>query len=281
LGWDKLGNTYYLFDGEHFHDGADLTPDNRLWVQRVPPPPPRPPKKTSLKAKRADRALRRSKPPPKKSHKKKEPAPASSPAPAPKIEEPVSGTRKRTQVSFFGNLTPTVAALKRGGSNQSTPASTRGMRSSSRLHGGSASEAPETPSKQTPTRRAAAPIPLGTRVSRRLRDVDDEWQQVPEEWLSPEKKDSQDNAGNEARGRRNANGRANGKGKAKAREEDEDSELSELTDEEEHQKAVEASRAAGVEQVTADAASEGALTPVSLRWFNDQIELTAGTRGDA
>ena len=132
------------------------------------------------------------------------------------------------------------------------------------MQGGSTTEAPETPSKQMPSRRGAAPIPLGTRVSRRLREVDDEWQQVPEEWLSPEKKSALDVAEHAGRATRGANGKSNGKGKAKSREEDEDSELSELTDEEEHQKKIDASRAAGADQPSDDVTSEGNLTPVSL-----------------
>ena len=143
LGWDKSGNTYYLFDGKPQPTNtwqSILIPDNRLWIQRVPPTPPRQPKKTSLKAKRAERAQRKTKPPPKKSHKKREvkpPSDASSPVSSPppvKTEETVSGTRRRTQVAFFGNLTPTVAALKRGGSS-SAPLGSRGTRSSSRRHG--------------------------------------------------------------------------------------------------------------------------------------------------
>lgn len=111
----------------------------------------------------------------------------------------------------------------------------------------------ETPTKSTPSRRSA-PVPLGTRVSRRLRDVDDEWQQVPEEWLSPEKNDGESTMGR-------AKGRANVKNKAK--DDDDESELSELTDEEEHQRAVEASKAGEVEEEANGHASDGALTPVS------------------
>ncbi|KAL1405212.1 hypothetical protein Q8F55_008837 [Vanrija albida] len=200
IGWDKAGNTYFLFD------------DNRLWVQRVRPAPPRPPKKSSLKAKRAQRALNRSRPPPKKSHKKKEPSQLEEPPlPPPKKEEVVSGPRRRTQVVFYGNLTPTVEALKRGTVVESTPRSDRSTRSSARI-------AQETPSK--PTR--APPLPLGTRVSRRLRAVDDEWQHVPDEWLETPNK-----------AKRNA-----------GRDDDQESELSELTDEEVHEARLQASGAA-------------------------------------
>lgn len=182
--------------------------DNRLWVQRARPQPPRPPKTTSLKAKRAQRALNKSRPPPKRSHKKKTPVADEIVPPEPERQEPVSGPRKRTQVQFYGNLTPTVAALKRGGPPTSSPRSERATRSSARNQ-------PDTPSKP-PSR--PPPLPRGTRVSRRLRNVDDEWQQIPDEWL--------DSTGSRSK----ANAKAT-KGTAS----DEESDLSDLTDEEEHQ----------------------------------------------
>lgn len=173
-----------------------LMPDNRLWIQRARPVPPRAPKKTSLKAKRAQKALNKSRPPPKKSHKKQ--PPKTAPPPTPPVEEPVSGKRKRSQVVIYGNVTPTVQALKRGAGAAETPSkSSRSTRSSGRLN-------PDTPASAT----KPAPLPRGTRVSRRLHAGDDEWQQVPDDWL-------------EAKG----NGR----------DADEESELSALTDEEEHE----------------------------------------------
>ena len=122
---------------------------------------------------------------------------------------------------------PTVQALKRGGGVNVTPSS-KGTRSSSRLHGdaGPSSLTPvimSTPSKGSKT----TPLPLGTRVSRRLRDVEDEWQQIPDEWLGKER----DATAKQPNGK--GKGRSNGRRKNKA--EDEESELSELTDEEEHQ----------------------------------------------
>ena len=198
--------------------------------------------------------MRKSKPPPKKSHKKRivkpesdASSPVSSPPPV-KTEEPVSGTRRRTQVAFFGNLTPTVAALKRG-ANANTPQSSRGTRSSSRRNGDTAVQ--ETPSKtrvkldESPSKPAS--LPRGTRVSRRLRNVEDEWQQVPDDWLAEE-----------GGARSKTSGKASN-GKGKTRDDDEESELSELTDEEEHEAKVEASRAAEIPE----APSDGALTPVS------------------
>ncbi|EIW72895.1 hypothetical protein TREMEDRAFT_59057 [Tremella mesenterica DSM 1558] len=133
IGWDKSGNIYYLFD------------DNRLWVQRLPPPPPRPPKKTSLKAMRA---LKRQRPPPPKKKEKKPAPPSPSPSltPPPPEPEDLSGPRKRRPVSFYGNLTPTVDALKRGGPSTGTPHA-RGSRSSTRLNG-HVSEPSASPSKR-------------------------------------------------------------------------------------------------------------------------------------
>lgn len=160
-----------------------------------------------MKAKRVQRAVNRSKPP-KRSHKKKTPVKDDSPQPEP-APEPVSGPRKRTQVQFYGNVTPTVEALKRGGQPNTSPRSDRATRSSARH-----APAPVTPSK-APSR--PPPLPRGTRVSRRLRSVDDEWQQIPDDWLEGEARPAP-------------------KSKAKSMQDDgEESELSDLTDEEEHQ----------------------------------------------
>ena len=86
--------------------------------------------------------------------------------------------------------------------------------------------AAETPSrrgkgKQVETKPAS--VPRGTRVSRRNRDTEDEWQQVPEEWL-----------GNGASGSK----KSNGVKRKKPVDDDDESELSELTDEEEHDAAL-------------------------------------------
>ena len=207
-----------------------LTIDNRLWVQRVPPAPPRPKKKTSLKAKRAERALRRAKPKAKRSYPKK-PQKPKSPPPPPKVEEPVSGTRRRTQVAFYGNVTPTAQALKRGNSTP-IPVSSRGTRSSARVKGSASALPSSTPSKLKDT----PPRPLGTRVSRRLRDADeDEWQHVPDQWLATPNK---------------ANGTS------KKEDSDDESELSELTDEDEHEAELRAA------QLNTEGEAEDQLTPL-------------------
>ncbi|WWC88197.1 uncharacterized protein L201_003102 [Kwoniella dendrophila CBS 6074] len=243
VGWDKDGNTYWLFD------------DNRLWIQRLPPPPPAPPrpiKKTSQKAKKAAKKSRPSgssapTAPSRQSRTKREFTPELSltpPPPEPKEEEILSGSRRRKSVNFYGNPTPTIQALKRGSTSTTplTPAATvngsssRPTRSSMRNNPNSnqhqqiANESPSK-SKDTPSKQ----LPLGTRVSRRLRNVDDEWQQVPDEWLSAK-------TPSKAQNRR---GKAKGKGKEKKKESssDDESELSELTDEEEHERLVLASGA--------------------------------------
>lgn len=180
------------------------------------------------------------------------PSPTSVPK---KEEEDVSGPRRRTQVNFYGNLTPTVAALKRGASNI-TPTSSRGTRSSNRLQPGSTPTVTETPSKTRNT-----PLPLGTRVSRRLRNVDDEWQQIPDEWLSPQKEDAGMKFGTpdqvKGAGKRTSN--------ARKRDVEEESELSDLTDEEEHQAKMSAIRKTSPEEkrkADIEVDSDEALTPV-------------------
>ncbi|ORY23948.1 hypothetical protein BCR39DRAFT_548463 [Naematelia encephala] len=204
IGWDKTGNTYYLFD------------DNRLWIQRVrplPPAPPRPPKKTSQKSKKA---AKRSRPQPSglpkssKSSKQRARSPLSDITPEPE-DVPMSSGRKRKQVEFLGGPVDTVQALKRGRRGEpETPLGTKGTRSSSRRSNGLPAEASS--SLSSPSSRNIQPT--GTRVSRRLRNIDDEWQQVPDEWLTPKSQ---------------ANGKDQGQDNGS-----EASELSELTDEEVH-----------------------------------------------
>lgn len=103
---------------------------------------------------------------------------------------------------------------------------------------------------------------MGTRVSRRLRDVDDEWQKIPDEWLGQAASSEEPAA--------KVNGKA--KGKAKQRDADEESDLSELTDEEEHEAELKARLGSvpmtGVteakEDVKRGGGTDGSLTPVSL-----------------
>ena len=87
------------------------------------------------------------------------------------------------------------------------------------------------------------------RVSHRHRDNEEQWQQIPEEWLEPKTN-----------------------GKRKAKELDGDSELSELTDEDEHEAKMRAcipqSSSAELDEAgreeNDDAVDEDQLTPVSL-----------------
>jgi len=86
--------------------------------------------------------------------------------------------------------------------------------------------AAETPSrrgkgKQVETKPAS--LPRGTRTSRRNRDAEDEWQQVPEEWLDAKATGSKGPSGSSS----------NGVKRKRPVVDDEESELSELTDEEE------------------------------------------------
>jgi hypothetical protein len=75
-----------------------------------------------------------------------------------------------------------------------------------------------------------ASMPRGTRVSRRLRDTEDEWQQVPTEWLGDQNGNGASNSKRSSR----SGAAGNGTKRKKPLDEDEESELSELTDEEEH-----------------------------------------------
>jgi hypothetical protein len=144
------------------------------------------------------------------------------------VEEPISGARRRTQVSFYGNLTPTVAALKKGAA-QDTPSTSRSTRST---RGHPVDTKPVAAAAETPSRRGKgkqvetkpASLPRGTRTSRRNRDTEDEWQQVPEEWLDAKASGSKGASGSSS----------NGLKRKKPVDDDEESELSELTDEEEH-----------------------------------------------
>lgn len=243
VGWDKSGNIYWLFD------------DNRLWIQRTPPLPPAPPKKSSLKAKRALKRARnninntsksnskfKAKPAPKPKPKTKPststPRPKGPPVkrePTPPPEE-ISGSRRRAPVAFYGNPTPTALALKRGAvfppASGGTPTNGRATRSSARISGVNGNSTDQsTAIGATPSKTAKkTQLPLGTRVSRRLRNVDDEWQQVPDEWLDGAKEDHADTE-DASDGEKEEEG------------DDDESELSDLTDEEEHAAEVEAVKA--------------------------------------
>ena len=169
-----------------------------------------------------------------------------------KADEPLSGTRTRKQVSFYGNPTSTVQALKRGGpshSSISTPNSasknTRSSRSSglrqelqelptpTRRSRSSRSSGPLQPLELAPSAKGT-PLSRGTRVTRRNREVEDEWQQIPPEWLDGSGAATASSASLANGG---GKGKSKGKGKGKAvttAKAGDDSDLSDLTDEEEH-----------------------------------------------
>lgn len=135
-------------------------------------------------------------------------------------------------MEFYGNVTPSAQALSRSGNLRNRAEASIGSgskitRSSARNVdtvfesplGRGMAKAPTKP-KVEKTGSSSTSVPRGVRVSRRLRDVEDEWQQIPEEWLSPDT--------------------------AKKQEEqvldDAESELSELTDEDVHEQMSKRSR---------------------------------------
>lgn len=164
------------------------------------------------------------------------------------MEEPVSGQRRRTQVAFYGNPTPTVQALKRGANTVATPSTSRSTRST-RGHplDSKNDEVLDTPvkglAKGKTKAETPASLPRGTRVSRRFRDTEDEWQQVPADWLGNGNGPEADSSGaQQSSSSRSTRGRTNGKtAKPSKADGDDESELSELTDEEEHDAEVKAS----------------------------------------
>ena len=95
--------------------------------------------------------------------------------------------------------------------------------------------------------RASPSVARLTRVSRRDRDREEQWQQIPEEWLEPKKN-----------------------GKRQAKEIDQESELSELTDEDEHEAKVRCIKQSDSveldegEKEDDEAVGEDQLIPVSL-----------------
>ncbi|WVQ71316.1 hypothetical protein IAR50_000844 [Cryptococcus sp. DSM 104548] len=274
IGWDKPGNTYWLFD------------DNRIWIQRPLPLPPTQAKKSSLKAKRALKRARAQAPAKKSKTKaipKKKVQPAQKPKPKPKApgkRKPkkertptpppaeITGSRRRTAVAFYGNPTPTALALKRGSAGPAatpTRAGGRATRSSGRFSAvelgvdgkeeeedvemevddGEEEEEYEDEKPATrATRSRAAPVKTipraGVRSSRRNRAPTTEQEEDENEESVPEKPSRSTRAT-----------RANKV--VEEKEEDEDSELSELTDDEEPNEPISAASAADeVEQTDVD-----------------------------
>ncbi|KAH9178342.1 hypothetical protein EDB89DRAFT_2064118 [Lactarius sanguifluus] len=180
IGYDSKANAYWL-----------IGPD-RLWIQRTIPKPPR-----NLKRRRAPR---RPKPTPEAAFTDDE----SDPPPIPKKRK-VAGTIRIPPAS---SSTPTRATRQRrppSSPNDLGPVASRGPRAAkmqasaklsaqakelaelqrqAALEGRRSSRRVASPS---PSRRASPRRPLGTRMSARLRGVnqtDEEWQEIPNEWLN-------------------------------------------------------------------------------------------------
>ncbi|KAH8981590.1 hypothetical protein EDB86DRAFT_3086957 [Lactarius hatsudake] len=180
IGYDSKANAYWL-----------IGPD-RLWIQRTIPKPPR-----NLKRKRAPR---RPKPKPEAAFTDDE----SDPPPTPKKRK-AAGTIRIPPAS---SSTPTRATRQRrppSSPDDPGPVSSRGPRAAktqasaklsaqakelaelqrqAALEGRRSSRRVASPS---PSRRASPRRPLGTRMSARLRGVnqtDEEWQEIPNEWLN-------------------------------------------------------------------------------------------------
>ena len=185
-------------------------PADRLWIQRAPPRAPRPPK--------------RKRPAPKQKPKKIVHETSSE------DELPTPPTKRtRTRAGNRGTSTPAStpnpptsnprARKAKLQANQRLDAQYKELEAFQR-------EAAVQTSRATPTRsaaingtstRASARRVLGTRASRRLRGADedeDEWQEVPQEWLN----DKESEGEVVTRGKRAVNGKAKATevGKAKA-----------------------------------------------------------------
>ncbi|KAJ3559421.1 hypothetical protein NM688_g348 [Phlebia brevispora] len=211
IGYDAKTNAYWL-----------IGPD-RLWIQRVPPKPPRtnrkrkaPPKKTPAKA----------------STSKATEAPESDSES--EIEQSPSKRRRTSGRATSGRATRSkakeaVATTSGRGTraakvqaDKKLAAQAKELAEQTRSHAAAITQA------STPTRHS-----LGTRASARLRgastyDDDDEWQQIPDEWL----KGTVDSPGHETQGRsqRKTRARKPVEEEEEADEEDEDKELKHLAE---------------------------------------------------
>ena len=105
-----------------------------------------------------------------------------------------------------------------------------------------------------------------------MRDTEEEWQQIPVEWLgSGSAAEAESNGAQQSGLTRSTRGKANGKtAKSKAGGDDE-SELSELTDEDEHEATVKASglksaQVSPIKSKAEEAMDVDVVSPVSLRF---------------
>ncbi|KZT19238.1 hypothetical protein NEOLEDRAFT_1183554 [Neolentinus lepideus HHB14362 ss-1] len=242
IGYDFKTNAYWL-----------IGPD-RLWIQRSPPKPPRPPKRKRAppKPKAASTATKKG---------KQSVAPVEAdygdddPEPEPGPRAAARSSRARPTRSVRQNTKSKSTATTNGASSSTSPR--KGDRAAKRQanikldaqakafaeyrrqaaadHRRSSKRqkldepTPASPVKAPPSRA------IGTRVSRRLRGSvgDEEWQQIPEEWLKPEEPVLEEKAEEEESMARRTRGgaRRTGTGTGLESDTDSDSELTSLSDE--------------------------------------------------
>ncbi|EPQ54130.1 hypothetical protein GLOTRDRAFT_139515 [Gloeophyllum trabeum ATCC 11539] len=176
IGYDSKANAYWL-----------IGPD-RLWIQRVPPKPPRPPKRKRAPAKSTTRkgkqaqTSRAAEPAYEEEEEPEEDVPASK---APRTR----GSRATRQTKSAATpATPGPRKGDRAAKRQANIKLDAQAKAFEEYQRQAALDAKQRPTKRQKTERSptkAPPRPTGTRVSSRLRGstVDEEWQQVPEEWL--------------------------------------------------------------------------------------------------
>ncbi|KZO96732.1 hypothetical protein CALVIDRAFT_555077, partial [Calocera viscosa TUFC12733] len=199
-----------------------LFDDNRLWVQRLPPKP-------------------------KVSHKKKEKVPPAQP---PQKKQKLSAAASKPAKPAQSTPAPALAPKKEEGEEETKSNGRYPRRAAAAA--AAAKPTPPSPSKSPPRPRV-----LGIRQSTRLRGKQDEWQEIPEEWLAEDGPNPASGSGSGAPGaggEKQVNG--NGSGRKRPLEEDDDSELTELSDEEEGEKAAHRDADGDVEMKDAEVKQE-------------------------
>lgn len=147
---------------------------DRLWIQREPPKPPR---TKPLKRKRAPEKATGETPKPSGTPAKRARIAAAPPAPSPSPSGRHSRAAKDQAKVKLDEQARELAELNR---QASMSTSNRPTRQSSRVHA------------TAKTTAAPPPRPAGTRISARLRgsQQDEEWQPIPEEWLEESQSES-------------------------------------------------------------------------------------------
>ncbi|KAI9451079.1 hypothetical protein BJY52DRAFT_1125459 [Lactarius psammicola] len=180
IGYDSKANAYWL-----------IGPD-RLWIQRNIPKPPR-----NLKRKRV---LRRPKPKPDAAFTddesdtpptpKKRKAAGTIRIPPTSSNTPTRPTRSRRPPSSPSDLGPIARRGPRAAKMQASAKLSAQAKELAELQRQAALEGRRSGRRvasPSPPRNASPRRPLGTRMSARLRGVnqpDDEWQEIPDEWLN-------------------------------------------------------------------------------------------------